>query len=207
MNAPTPPPAPASPPPARGRPIDRMALWQIDAGGLALCAALAAAWYYAGLQPLQQARADRVSAEEELRAKTRDAETLQADRAGVQHRLKELEDAIGASRVRLEPADRINERVAGLTALARDEGLRLDEIKPGAGTALARYMTVPIHISGSGLYAKCAGFLTELHGQFPDVGVTSLDLRGEPATPDRPPHFVFDLVWYAAPEAARPRKE
>ena len=61
-----------------------------------------------------------------------------------------------------------------------------------------RYLTVPVEISGSGPYSKCAAFLHLLRNELPDVEVFGFELGGNPANPDSRSIFRFDLGWYAA---------
>ena len=106
----------------------------------------------------------------------------------------------------------LKERLGGvagcthLTQLAGGHSLRIDEIKPGTPTAARRFVIVPIVVLGSGSFSDCAAYLRTIHERYPDVGLTALNLRGEPDKPERGARFTFDLAWYAAPGAAQSKK-
>jgi Tfp pilus assembly protein PilO len=186
--------------------VDRLTILQIDGLGVAIGAVLAAVWYFAGLEPLSQARADRRSALSTLEERSREASGLSATKSEQERALAATRASLENGVVRLDSAEKINDRVGRLTELARETGLRLDQIKPGAGTASTRFTTVPIRVSGTGRYPGFSEFLHRLHSQFPDIGLATLNLIGEPEMGDRDARFAFDLVWYAAPEGRPVRK-
>ena len=177
------------------------ALWQIDALGLGVCAALGALWYFAGLQPVSQAAASRETLEAQLTERDTRLSELFASRSTHQRAAASLEEKIHAGSVNLRPVGDVNTRVAELNTLAVRHHLRIDEVRPGAPLTLQRYVTVPIRLGGRGTYAECSRFLHALRTELRDMGVAGFDLRGEPEAPDKPPTFVFTLVWYAAPAA------
>jgi Tfp pilus assembly protein PilO len=178
--------------------IGKLAEWQLDALGAALCTAVAAAWYFAGYAPLAEAKAQRVAVAEEARAKTEELEHLWKMGRGHRESLTRTRLARESMAVRLDSPEQLLQRVSSLSKAAAETGLVLDEIKPGTLTLHERFSTVPIRMSGIGGYTAAAEFLHGLRGAFPDLGVVGMDLRGEPEQVDKPPRFVFSLVWYAA---------
>lgn len=185
---------------------DRLSLWQIDAIGLAVCALLAGVWYLAGVEPLSQARAARASLDASLAEKSAEADHVRSVKADTERLLASIRTQIQEDAVQLQSVDALTHRVADLTQLARGHALRLDEIKPGAAVSGSRFTVIPIRVTGGGTYVGCVAFLTTLHEKYPDVGLSSMDLRGEPDMPERGARFTFDLVWYAAPPAAAAKK-
>lgn len=178
--------------------IEKLAEWQLDALGVAACAAVAAVWYFAGFVPLAESRAESRAAAEQASAKTEELDHLQKMGRGHQDSLKRTKAARESMAVKLESPEQLLNRVSLLSKAAAEAGLVLDEIKPGTVTLHERFSTVPIRMSGTGGYAAAAGFLHGLRSEFPDLGVVGMDLRGEPEQMDKPPKLVFNLVWFAA---------
>ncbi len=80
--------------------------------------------------------------------------------------------------------------------------MKIDDIQPGAAASGSRYEMVPISLSGKGTYVTCVGFLHRLRQAFPDTGVSSLALQGNPGAAGGAAQFRFDLLWYAAPRSS-----
>ena len=178
--------------------------WQVNALGLAACAALAGLWYVAGYSPLSQARADRQGLEQELDQKRDTVAHLVKMRLAHEESLDRIRQEQARSGVpRLQPADQLLDRISAISRAAATAGLTLDEIKPGTPVVRERFTVVPIHLAGTGSFPGCELFLHTLRTTFPDTGLTGLDLRGEPEQADKPGRFVLDLAWYAA-RAANP---
>lgn len=172
---------------------------RIDAAGAVVCAALAAGFYFLGIAPLNARRlADQAGRE---RVVALDAEAAQArtELAAAAHRLDETRRRVREAAVTLERTDRLNARVAELNVLAGDNGLQIDEIKPGTADQAPWFTRMPIRLSGNGPYRAGMLFLHRLNRQFPDMGLAGFEVRGDPGTDDTPAIFMFDLVWYAAP--------
>jgi Tfp pilus assembly protein PilO len=180
-------------------------IWYLDIAGVAACALLCVGWYMVGLSPLSDAKAARVALEAELGEHTEQQRKLLETKRRQEEQLLTLRERIEKAATTLEPASQINNRIRALTELAAPYGLRLDEVRPGDVAFLEHYTGVPIRIAGQGSYEQVARFLHGLHGKYKDVGITGMDLRGEPEAPDKPPTFVVQLLWYATPQAA-PKK-
>jgi Tfp pilus assembly protein PilO len=181
--------------------LPSLALWQIDAAGVAVCAGLGAIWYFCGLQPVSQASASREVLTAQLAECDAKLDGLMNARNHHARLADSLSHDIEASSVQLSAVGHLNARIADLNALASKHHLRIDEVRPAAPIALPRYVTVPIRLAGTGSYAECAGFLHALRGELRDMGVSGFELHGEPEAPDKPANFAFSLVWYAAPAA------
>jgi Tfp pilus assembly protein PilO len=178
-------------------------IWHLDAAGVAACAVIAAGWYMGGVAPLRDAKQARLTLETELADHTSQQKQLLETKRRQEEQLLSLRDKIEKAATRLEPAAVINSRIRQLTELAESFGLRLDEVRPGDIATLEHYTGVPIRIAGQGSYEQVARFLHGLHHTFKDIGVTGLDLRGEPEAPDKPPTFAVQLLWYASPQAVQ----
>lgn len=181
-------------------------LWRIDAAGLAVCALLGAIWYFAGLKPLSDARAEHDVLQEQLTDRGGALEERSGERTARLRQVAAMKTKIDSGKVKLQNVDQLNKRIAEISALAGQAHLRVDELRPGAPVALRRYTTVPVRLDGTGSFPECVRFLHDLHEQFHDTGVVGFELRGEPEAPDKPSTFVLNLVWYADPPlpTARP---
>ena len=178
-------------------------LWQVDAAGLAICAACAGAWYMLGVAPLSEARATRETLVEEREFRRARLAETDGKKKLHEERLAALQEQIQAERTPLEPADHINSRLKSVTELAARCRLRIDEIRPGSAAVLEHYTGVAIRVSGEGSYAAVTMFLHEVKTRYRDLGVTGFDLRGEPQAIDKPALFTVDLLWYAQPPISK----
>lgn len=172
----------------------------IDAAGVAIIAACVALAYALGVHPVIDARqtADREHAR--LRA-----EIERAENAELAVRSARQRDAVLSARlaeaVRLQPAAVLNDRIARLSSLAANYRLGIERLAPesarhGRGST---WVEVPMALGGSGSFADCLAFLSDLHYSQPDVRISGFRFSGTGAADGRetPVQFGFDLVWYA----------
>ncbi len=174
---------------------------KLHVSGVAAALALTALCYFAGVAPIKSRRAAECTGRDRLGAADRDAAAARAELAGARQHLDSLRRKIAASPLSLDRLDRMNARMADLNRLAGENGLEIDEIRPGSADAGPWFTRVPLRIAGNGPYRACMLFLHRLHREFPDMGAAALNVRGDPSTNDTPALFTFDLVWYAAPGA------
>jgi Tfp pilus assembly protein PilO len=173
--------------------------WRIYLGGAVVCAAVSAGAYAVAVRPAAERRAAFVARQSQVHAQKQKANklagTLNTARADLAH----TNETIATLSLRLEPASQVNQRLAGLTALARSSELTIDEMRPGAVTEGKDYKTIPVLIAGNGTYPACATFLHRLRESFPDMAVVAFDTNNNSASPDAPAAtFQFDLAWHAA---------
>jgi len=95
----------------------------------------------------------------------------------------------------------INNGIAELTDRAGKSAINIEDISPGKPVHSLRFDVVPIKVAGAGTYRTCALFIHNLRKTFPDTGVASFSLSGNPSDPTEPAKFQFDLEWFAAPSA------
>lgn len=186
--------------------IAPLKLWQLDAAGAAVVCLGAALWYFAGFEPLCEARAARRNMEEELRGQRDAAEKQVALLSKREENLAKVRAENSISAVQLKPAERVNQQVSDLTSVAGKAGLRIDEIKPAGPVPAERFTMVPIKVSGAGEYSAVTDFLKRLRADFRDTGVTGFSLKSPPDESAKPLVFEFNLVWYAAPVPAPAKK-
>lgn len=140
--------------------------------------------------PIRQLLADINARGEEARA----AEDAAGDS---RRRLAELERNPPA--VKLESADLINQRLVRITNKAVAAGLSIDQMTPGTPAPAARFVTVPVKISGTCTYPGLSRFVHELRREFPDSAITTLQVSGNPADPTSRASFAAEIAWFAAP--------
>jgi len=171
--------------------------WPIYGGGAAACAALSVLAWFVLVAPAQQQLAVRSSRFQELQSRQQKQAGLNAELASARQELKELQQALANSTLRLEPASEVNHRLAALTSVAGANGLSLDELRPGAITDSPQYKLLPIHMAGTGTYPACARFLHKLHDSFPDTGLASFEITNPtPGSDLTKLTFQVELVWY-----------
>lgn len=181
-----------TPPEARG-------LWSVHAVGAGVAAVLTLGFYAASVHPLlRQKQTDRALARELAALEARNTELAQ-EVADLDGQLSMLETRVRQMPLQLKAASRVNERVDDLARLANESGLQVDALQPGAPLERDRFIKVPLRLGGAGTYKTCASFLHALRDRFPDMGLASVELAGNPSAHDGAGRFIFNLVWYAAP--------
>ncbi|MEE9211280.1 MAG: type 4a pilus biogenesis protein PilO [Phycisphaeraceae bacterium] len=176
-------------------------LWRIYATGAAVCAALTVAVYFAGIRPVFHAHQHRTLQQAKLKDQRRLASELAASLSTLRRDVASVTQALDESPLRLEPAGHINQRLARLTELATNHGLEIHQIQPGQVQRDVHYDIVPVHLAGEGTYQTYAAFIHQLHRKFPDTGVSSFELSGNPSDPDDTATFRLNLAWYTIPAA------
>ena len=174
-------------------------LWQIDLAAAAACVVLAGATYLGGIRPLCEKRTAVGEHRRQLNARRKQYSASQATVAGLRRQLEQVRADLSKVRVHLQPLRNQNARVAGITELANECGLKLDNVGIGDPFSAPRYAAVPITLVGRGAYADCVRFLRRLNRLSRDVGVVSLELSDDPGKRGGTCAFEFRLVWHAAP--------
>ena len=175
--------------------------WKIDVGGLAVCVALTLATVFSGLRPVVAERREnalrRAALDEQMRRATEADEVLVA----LQARLETARIELASDSLRLKPVSSVNTTLAEISALAGDCGLKLNEIQPGRAVQGLHYQALPIQLAGTCTYRNGTLFLHRLRESAADVGVSGLELTGNPADPAGAGAFHLGLQWFAAPSA------
>lgn len=176
--------------------------WPIHGAGIAALLGMSAAFYVLVAAPAVRASAAERVQRTELEARVKKDGVLGSSLGRAERDLAEIVRTLDASPLRLKAAEQVNHRLAALIEVAARRGVRVDGVQPGAPLERDRFVKVPIRLAGDGSFRACTLFLHELHESFPDTGVQSIELAGNPASPDSGATFVFNLVWYAAPGGA-----
>jgi len=173
--------------------------WQIDLAGVLLCAVLSSVAYLAIVRPILRKHESFGEKQLQLKADKRRASKLAASELAHKRQLQLVTRALAASGVKLQPANRVNRQIAALTELVNQCGLKADDIQLGEVRRTGRYDAVPISLAGRGGYVTCAKFIRSLSQTFPDTGLASFEISGNPAVPSEAGRFRFGLLWHAAP--------
>lgn len=172
---------------------------KIEIIGLGTCLVLTLVFYLAGIYPLIRSVRAQGILQIQLNAEDITAGNLHASHAMMRGRVITVREALDKVSLKLEPTSRINQRVAHVAELAMDSGLKVDQMQPGLPTSGQRYQMVPITLMGTGSYKTCMVFLHRIRQVFPDTGVSSLQLSGNPSAPSTQATFRINLSWYALP--------
>jgi hypothetical protein len=176
----------------------RWPTWTIDLSGAGVSGLLLAAAYLGGYAPW--ARTQRAQAVQ--RAVLAERETDIRER---EDRLRTLAKETAAARealrgeVALQSVSEQARRVSALSRLAADTGLTVAGLAPREPKPAGVYAVVPITISGTATPDAIAAFLGALHATFRDTAVASFDVSADPAHPEQPAQFAFELLWHALP--------
>ena len=173
--------------------------WQIDCTGLFVCAVLTAAIYLVGVRALMSHVELMSTQKSELRASRARATDVAASIQSLRTQLTAVRGEIEKLPLELESAREINQRIARLTDLAGETGLEITDIQPGAPTSKPRFAIIPITLSGVGDWRACARFLHDVRQVFPDSGVATFELTGNPSDPAATAQFRLGIIWHVAP--------
>ena len=179
----------------------KLALWQIDAAGIAVCIVVSLVAYSVGIRQLVEQRSLLAGQRQKLAVQREEYSKLEASMSSLREHLVVVQDELAQSEIELESTDQINQRIAELTTLLGDCTLEVDDVQTGKVFAGHKCDLVPISIAGRGGYKQCAAFLHGLCRTFPDISVTRFDLAGNPATPEQAGTFHLQLFWHTMPKA------
>ncbi len=190
----------------KGTDLKAWKLWRIDAAGAAALLAVTALVYLAGIRPTMSKRAHAAGNRARLhdqRLKCTETSDLATD---LQSQLLDTQKALANNAIRLQPASRVNQRVAGIADLATRSKLNIDDVRLGPSSSASRYTAVPITLAGTGTYQTCITFLHALNKTYPDTCVSTSEVSSAPGDPTGLATFKFELLWYAAPEPRSARE-
>ena len=172
--------------------------WGVDLTGAGICLAATLAFYFIGIQPMLHRYTDLASQESTLKAHEQIALNLGTSLKIFRKKLVVTRQTLSDSPFQLKSSADVNMRIDKITTLAKECGLKLDELRPDSPTTGPRYETVPIYLTGIGNYRTCVALLHRLRRTFPDTTITSFELAGNPSNPKAAARFRISLLWYAA---------
>lgn len=174
--------------------------WPIDAGGTGAIIVISALTYIAAFQPLLRQKAHAQITKTELVSQQHQARELAATHQRFQQKLAALERALPDTAVELRTLNYLNRRLDKLIQLTKDTGLAIEELRPGKTLEDEHYRKILIHLTGTGTFRTCTGFLDRFHASFQDMAVQTFNLEALPegALPSTTCQLV--LVWYTKKE-------
>lgn len=176
-------------------------IWWIDAGGVAVVAAISAGAFVLGVRPALEARAQSRILDQSARA----AETLLQERVTELGGLTEAEAAARARVEALPVARPLSERSRVLTELAelaREMGVSVRELAPREPRREGLCSVVAVRLAGDCTLDELRAFVAALHARFPDMELASLDQGASWGMAAASGPFSMDLWWYALAEDA-----
>jgi len=178
--------------------ISKLKRRHVDIAGIAICGILVAGAYFVGIRPIILRREGLAVQLARLKDQHRNAGELSAKVARIASQITEIKKELADNPIHLQPAGRINSRIARIADLAGECGLKLDQLRPDKSFSGSRYHTVPICLVGTGSFPTCVKLLRALQRSFPDTAIASFEVTGDPTKPQQPPRLTVDLLWYAA---------
>ena len=174
--------------------------WRIYATTAAVCALATAAAYAATVRPLALRRDEQQAQAVELDAREHKAAELTASLDAWQRQVTAATRAAQETPVQLQPATRVNRRLALLAELADECGLSIDEMQPGPPVDAPYFKTVLIRVVGTGTYPSVARFMRRSRSQFRDMGVRTFRATAVNPTPGAADaSFQMEFTWFTAP--------
>lgn|GEM_PF-5216285 len=172
--------------------------WRTHAAGAVVCSVITATVVLAGYRPavlaIEVARDNNLEMRH-VRAEITELESTKRALARVRTR---TEAQIAELAIDLAPPDRVNERLATLTALAEQLGIIIDELQPGRPEPAELFQVVPFTMTGTATFPACADFIHRLQDETLDMTVRSFALEAAAPGTDATVRFRFEIAWYAS---------
>ncbi|MEO1584648.1 MAG: hypothetical protein AAFR96_08760 [Planctomycetota bacterium] len=170
--------------------MTRRGIDQLGIVGVLVITALA---FVAVVRPLLGAQTARLLAERELSTKKDEQARLLADVADTSARVGGLAEQVAVYKDSFEASSRLNERIGEVTSLAETLGVQLESIKPGRPVESSGFTSIGVSLAGRADADALTDLVSRTRTLFPDIGVRSFSISGDPGTDAR---LVADLVWF-----------
>jgi Tfp pilus assembly protein PilO len=167
--------------------------------GLSSCVALTALFVCVVIWPMILHRQAAVDREAELIADKAKTAQFASAITRAKTNLQSVRAEIAGSQWALEPQGHLNNRVAGITNLAKKCGLEIEEINPGSTLAGSQYDSLALKLTGRGSYRGCVTFMHQLHDHYPDTAIGGFRITVGGQEAGGPLSMEFNLVWFAKP--------
>lgn len=172
-----------------------------DGGGLIAVALLSAAVWPLGVAPLLAAQSDASTRDALVQARQDELAAREEEVSRARESLERARTAATGAGIVLESPLRLNHRIALLTTLAEQAGLRLDGVRPGQPQSAGVYGVTRIIIEGRGDAPSFQAFLNLVHEKCPDIVVERFDFASESVSPQYTARAAATLVWCTQPPA------
>jgi Tfp pilus assembly protein PilO len=170
--------------------------WRIDAAGAAVCAAATAAVYFVGILPLLSKREARETEKRDMVLVQQHALKQKIELAALRRSLADTQRSLADKPIRLEPVGDINQRLAQISRLADQAGLRVADLQTGSMTEGVHYGATRVSMKGSGSYRTFTEYLQRLRAKFPDMAASSLDLKASGRAGSGNADFQLEACWF-----------
>lgn len=150
--------------------------WQTHAIGFVLLASVLGAGLVLGLRPVLAQRdtmAELAMRQADLHARLDGARRQERI---LRDELYALEELGAGWNERAGQGATLNQSMAKLTQIGQSAGLSLHTVRAGDANALEFFEVTPIAVEGSGGYAQCAGFISEVLAAMPNVTIERFSL-------------------------------
>jgi len=172
--------------------------WRIDAIGAAVCAAATLLVYFAGIHPLSTRQEASELQQRDLETVEQRAARQKLELTALRRRLADTQRSLTDKPIRLEPVRDINRRLAQISRLAGETGLRAADLQTGEMSEGTYYDATRVSVKGSGSYQAFTQFLQRLDSTFPDMGASAFDLKASGRNGSGNADFQFDACWFHA---------
>lgn len=172
--------------------------WHIAGIGTVALGAITTAGYLLGIDATLEQQRQRDTDRATLDELTEQADTLQAQRRALAHRIERADEQLATDSITLRPRSALNEVLAELTDEAQQASLRVDQLQPREAVDGALFDTVPLTLTGRGSYPDTVRFLHQLHEQHADLLVRGLTISRDDRAASGGGVFSLDLAWRAA---------
>jgi len=166
-------------------------------GAVAMCGVLAAA-YFVGIRSRLDAQTMTATIEQQIASRTGDAHALEQELATLEEEVRTLRRRADET-FDLQPVASRNALLAELGDLIRAAGITVDEMIPTGDEEKDGLVRVTIRLRAHGRLTDLLAFMRTLQRDRPDIGVRTLEVRGEPFREDADQTFSVQIVWYADP--------
>lgn len=168
--------------------------------GAVLCAALLAAGWLFGVQPLLAQSSEDTSVVEQAAQAQQNADRAKAELDRLRAGLEAMKSELDHQPVSLQSAQQLNPLLAQLARWAEANGLSITQTRAGRPVALMYYDYVPITFAGEGRYTDLLALLRKLREGRGDLGVVWFTAKRVMTKGGPGVDFTLELAWYVMAE-------
>ncbi|GAB4190028.1 MAG: hypothetical protein Kow00105_04400 [Phycisphaeraceae bacterium] len=172
--------------------------WKIDLAGVVGCIVITIACYGFLVRPVLEERREYAELQPLVMEKSAAVKQAQAEVNTLKRELRDIESQLAGLPLHMEPASKINSRLAVITELAERVGIEVHSLLPEPVRPGGRYDVVNINLAGEGDYISVTRFMALLHDQFADLSVSEFSLKAAGSDGDRASYDI-GLAWYTLP--------
>ncbi len=172
--------------------------WKVDLAGVIGCVVITMVCYGVLVHPILKERGEYAELQPLVMEKSSAAKQAQSEVNALKRELRDVESQLAGLPLHMEPASKINSRLAVITELAEQVGIEVHSLLPEPARPGGRYDIVDINLAGEGDYISVTRFMALIHDQFADLSVSEFSLKAAGADGDRASYDI-GLAWYTLP--------